>query len=143
MPTLIASHEIGGGLRPLASRWGLKANTPIVGGAGDNMCGGVGAGVVQAGMASISLGSSGVYFLANDAFLPARGQGLRTHTPCHRGALRAEWLHPQRRRGAGLGRAARRSGGHPRTDAGGRGGRATDRRDTDLHALSRWRTHAP
>ncbi len=80
MPALIASHEISGGLLPkLASRWGLAAETPIVGGAGDNMCGGIGAGVVEPGMASISLGSSGVYFLANDAFLPARGQGLHTH----------------------------------------------------------------
>jgi len=80
MPVLIASHEIGGGLRPeLASRWGLAVNTPVVGGAGDNMCGSVGAGIVEAGMASISLGASGIYFLANDAFLPARGQGLSTH----------------------------------------------------------------
>jgi len=80
MPALIASDEVGGGLRPeLASRWGLAANTPVVGGAGDNMCGGVGAGIVEAGMASISLGTSGVYLVANDAFLPARGQGLHTH----------------------------------------------------------------
>lgn len=80
MPALIDSQEIGGGLRPeLASRWGLAAGTPVVGGAGDNMCGGVGAGIVEAGMASISLGTSGVYLVANDAFLPAHGQGLHTH----------------------------------------------------------------
>lgn len=80
MPALIASQEIGGALRPeLASRWGLAANTPVVGGAGDNMCGGVAAGAIGTGKASISLGTSGVYLVANDAFLPARGQGLHTH----------------------------------------------------------------
>ncbi|RDJ22290.1 xylulokinase [Bosea caraganae] len=80
LPALIASHEVSGGLRPeLARRWGMAAQTPVVGGAGDNMCGGVGAGIVAAGMASISLGTSGVYFLANDRFLPARGQGMHTH----------------------------------------------------------------
>jgi xylulokinase len=80
MPALLASHEISGGLRPeLAQRWGMRTGTPVVGGAGDNMCGGVGAGIVAAGMASISLGTSGVYFLANDRFLPARGQGMHTH----------------------------------------------------------------
>ncbi len=80
MPALVASHEISAGLLPaLAARWGIAAGTPVVGGAGDNMCGGIGAGIVKAGMASISLGTSGVYFLANDLFLPARGQGMHTH----------------------------------------------------------------
>jgi xylulokinase len=80
LPALIASDAIGGGLRPmLAKRWGMAAETPVVGGAGDNMCGAVGAGIVEAGSGSISLGTSGVYFLANDHFLPARGQGMHTH----------------------------------------------------------------
>ncbi|MGE7472336.1 xylulokinase [Bosea sp. NPDC003192] len=80
LPALIASHEIGGTLRDeLAARWGLPRRTPVVGGAGDNMCGGVGAGIVRSGSASISLGTSGVYFLANEDFRPARGQGMHTH----------------------------------------------------------------
>ncbi|WP_158266638.1 xylulokinase [Alsobacter soli] len=80
MPALLASHAISGVVLPeLAARWGLPPGTPVVGGAGDNMCGGVGAGIVAAGLASISLGTSGVYFLANDAFLPARGGGMHTH----------------------------------------------------------------
>ncbi|SEF83116.1 xylulokinase [Bosea lathyri] len=80
LPALIASDAIGGGLRPaLATRWGMAADTPVVGGAGDNMCGAVGAGIIEAGAGSISLGTSGVYFLANDRFLPARGQGMHTH----------------------------------------------------------------
>lgn len=80
LPALVASHAISGTLRTgLAARWGIPGDTPVVGGAGDNMCGGVGAGIVAAGQASISLGTSGVYFLANDRFLPARGQGMHTH----------------------------------------------------------------
>jgi len=80
MPVLIASHEIGGTLRDeLAARWCLPLRTPVVGGAGDNMCGGVGAGITRSGAASISLGTSGVYFLANEDFRPARGQGMHTH----------------------------------------------------------------
>ena len=80
MPTLVESAETVGHILPrLARRWGLSAVVPVVGGAGDNMCGGVGAGIVAAGMASISLGTSGVYFVANDRFVPARGQGMHTH----------------------------------------------------------------
>jgi xylulokinase len=80
LPALVASHEIGGTVRDeLAARWGLPHGTPVVGGAGDNMCGGVGAGIVRSGAASISLGTSGVYFLANEDFQPARGQGMHTH----------------------------------------------------------------
>ena len=71
---------IGGTLRPeLARRFGLRADLPVAGGAGDNMAGAIGAGVVRAGDAFISLGTSGVYFVANDRFVPAHGQGMHTH----------------------------------------------------------------
>jgi xylulokinase len=43
------------------------------------MCAGVGVGAVHAGEGYISLGTSGVYFIANDAFVPARGGGMHTH----------------------------------------------------------------
>jgi len=80
LPELVESGSVGGTLRPeLARRFGLRANLPIAGGAGDNMAGAVGAGVVRAGDAYISLGTSGVYFVANDRFVPARGQGMHTH----------------------------------------------------------------
>ena len=61
--------------RALAS----AAGTPVVGGAGDNMCAGVGVGAVRSGDAYIGLGTSGVYFLANDRFVPARSGGMHTH----------------------------------------------------------------
>jgi xylulokinase len=43
------------------------------------MCGAVGAGVTRKGDACISLGTSGVYFVADDRFTPARHKGMHTH----------------------------------------------------------------
>jgi xylulokinase len=80
LPRLVESAEISGTLRDaLALRWRLPSGTPVAGGAGDNMCAGVGVGAVQAGAAYISLGTSGVYFVANDRFVPAQGGGMHTH----------------------------------------------------------------
>lgn len=80
MPRLIESAEISGMLRPeLAARWRLPAAIPIAGGGGDNMCAGVGLGAVQNGAAYISLGTSGVFFVANRSFVPARDGGMHTH----------------------------------------------------------------
>jgi len=80
LPRLVESVEIAGTLRrELAERWHLPAATPIVGGAGDNMCAGVGVGAVTAADAYIGLGTSGVYFLANDRFVPATSGGMHTH----------------------------------------------------------------
>jgi xylulokinase len=80
LPRLVESAETAGTLRrDLAERWHLPAATPLVGGAGDNMCAGVGVGAVSAGDAYIGLGTSGVYFLANDRFVPATGGGMHTH----------------------------------------------------------------
>ncbi|GGH16352.1 xylulokinase [Alsobacter metallidurans] len=80
MPKLLACDEAGGGLRRVhAERWGMRSDTPVVGGAGDNMCGAVGAGVVEAGRGLVSLGTSGVYFFVNDRYLPARSGGTHTH----------------------------------------------------------------
>ncbi len=80
LPRLAESTDITGVVRPdLATRWQLDRQTPVVGGGGDNMCAGVGVGAVRAGEGYISLGTSGVYFIANDAFVPARGGGMHTH----------------------------------------------------------------
>jgi xylulokinase len=80
LPRLAESAEVIGALaREHADRWGLQPWTPVIAGAGDNMCGGIGAGVIRPGQAFISLGTSGVYFLANDRFVPSRGSGMHTH----------------------------------------------------------------
>lgn len=80
LPVLSESGVIAGHLRKsLALRWNLPANLPIAGGAGDNMSGAIGAGATHKGDAYISLGTSGVYFVANDRFIPARQGGMHTH----------------------------------------------------------------
>ena len=80
LPALSESGVIAAHLRKdLALRWNLPANLPIAGGAGDNMSGAIGAGATQKGDAYISLGTSGVYFVANDRFIPAREGGMHTH----------------------------------------------------------------
>ena len=80
LPRIVGSGAISATLRSEHSdRWGLPRGLPIAGGAGDNMCGAVGAGVVRRGQAFISLGTSGVYFVANDRFVPALSGGMHTH----------------------------------------------------------------
>jgi len=80
LPRLVESAEIMGGLRAeWAERWGLPRSTPVVGGGGDNMCAAVGVGAVRPGDAYISLGTSGVCFVANDVFVPAVDRGMHTH----------------------------------------------------------------
>jgi xylulokinase len=80
LPRLVASDAVCATVRPeLAERWRLRPGLPVAGGAGDNMCGAVGAGVVARGNAFISLGTSGVYFVANDRFVPAWSGGMHTH----------------------------------------------------------------
>lgn len=58
-----------------------------LGGGGDNAAGAVGVGVVDAGQAFLSLGTSGVLFLANDAYRPNPAGGV--HSFCH--ALPGRW----------------------------------------------------
>ena len=80
LPRLVESAEVAGRVRrDLAARWHLPKATPVVGGGGDNMCAGIGVGAVRTGDAYIGLGTSGVYCLANDRFVPARGGGMHTH----------------------------------------------------------------
>ena len=64
-----------------ASETGLIAGTPIVAGAGDNAAGAVGMGIVQAGMTSATIGTSGVIFVATDE--PKFDLHGRIHTLCH------------------------------------------------------------
>ena len=80
LPRLVESAEVAGTVLPdLARRWRLPAGVPVVGGGGDNMCGGVGAGTVTDGAAFVSLGTSGVYFVANRDFRSSIGHGMHTH----------------------------------------------------------------
>lgn len=81
MPALFEGNEVAGMLRPeVAAGWGLK-RVPVAAGGGDNAAGAVGAGVVRAGEAFLSLGTSGVLFLATDGYTPHPEGGV--HTFCH------------------------------------------------------------
>lgn len=87
MPTLFEGNAITGQLRAeLAQAWGM-ARVPVVAGGGDNAAGAVGVGVVRAGEAFLSLGTSGVLFLANDGYRPNPAGGV--HSFCH--ALPGQW----------------------------------------------------
>ena len=82
MPRLVEGSAVSGQLRPaLAARWGLPRGVVVAGGGGDNAASGVGVGVVRAGEAFVSLGTSGVLFAANDGYRPAPETAV--HTFCH------------------------------------------------------------
>jgi xylulokinase len=81
MPRLIEGSEVSGTLRSgLAARWGM-GNVQVAGGGGDNAATGIGAGVVRAGDAFVSLGTSGVLFAANAGYQPDPATAV--HTFCH------------------------------------------------------------
>lgn len=64
-PPAFESSAVCGHITQEASRaTGLLEGTPVVAGGADNTCGAVGAGVVQPGRALVSIGSSGVIFVA-------------------------------------------------------------------------------
>ena len=88
MPRLVEGSAVSGQLRSeLASRWSLPAGVVVAGGGGDNAAAGVGVGVVKAGQAFVSLGTSGVLFAANNGYQPDPATAV--HTFCH--ALPNTW----------------------------------------------------
>lgn len=87
MPRLVEGSAVSGMLRDtLAERWGM-GRVVVAGGGGDNAASGVGVGVVRAGEAFVSLGTSGVLFAANDGYQPDPATAV--HTFCH--ALPGAW----------------------------------------------------
>ncbi|NMN72497.1 MULTISPECIES: xylulokinase [unclassified Rhizobium] len=88
MPHLIEGTEQGGKLRgELASKWGISGSVVVAGGAGDNAASACGMGTVSDGAAFVSLGTSGVLFAANAAYLPKPESAV--HAFCH--ALPNTW----------------------------------------------------
>lgn len=87
MPRLHEGCEVTGQLHPeLARSWGMDP-VPVAAGGGDNAAGAVGVGAVDDGEGLISLGTSGVIFLAGRAFHPAPARAV--HAFCH--ALPDRW----------------------------------------------------
>lgn len=70
-----------------ARRWGLRDAVTIAAGAGDNAGGAVGVGVVRPGDGFLSLGTSGVIFVATSG--PNSNPERGVHTFCH--ALPNTW----------------------------------------------------
>ncbi|WP_378948506.1 xylulokinase [Mesorhizobium sp. ANAO-SY3R2] len=88
MPQLVEGTERAGQLRgELAAKWGMEQGIVIAGGAGDNAASAAGMGTVRPGAAFVSLGTSGVLFAANGAYLPNPESAV--HTFCH--ALPNTW----------------------------------------------------
>jgi len=99
LPTCHESVEISSAISAQAATLtGLKAGTPVVGGGGDQAASAVGNGIVEPGIVSCTLGTSGVVFahMEKVAYDP---QG-RVHTFCH--AVRDKWHVMGVTQGAGL-----------------------------------------
>jgi xylulokinase len=83
MPALFEGSDVTGKLLPaIAQSWGLGKDVVVAGGAGDNSAGGIGVGVIGRGDASLSLGTSGVFFVGNDVYAPKAAAGIHGHCHC-------------------------------------------------------------
>ncbi|MDX2161010.1 MAG: xylulokinase [bacterium] len=90
LPELCESQEVCAHVsESAAALTGLKAGTPIVGGAGDQPAAGVGNGIVQKHMTSLSVGTSGVAYAISDHYAPEPNG--RLHTFC--GPIPGTWFH--------------------------------------------------
>jgi xylulokinase len=88
MPPSYESVEVSGRITLHASlETGLAEGTPVVGGGGDQAAGAVGNGIVETGIVSSTVGTSGVVFAFSDT--PNVDPGLRLHTFCH--AVPGKW----------------------------------------------------
>ena len=99
LPECFESSEVTGQItRAAAELTGLAPGTPVVGGGGDQASSAVGNGIVEEGIVSCTLGTSGVVFahMEKVAYDPAG----RVHTFCH--AVRNKWHVMGVTQGAGL-----------------------------------------
>ena len=99
LPSVHESTEVSGVISTHAAELtGLAAGTPVVGGGGDQAAGAVGNGIVEPGLVSCTLGTSGVVFAHTDkvAWDPLG----RVHTFCH--AVKDKWHVMGVTQGAGL-----------------------------------------
>lgn len=84
--------------KKVAEVTGLKENTPVVGGAGDQAAGAIGNGIIKSGQISSTIGTSGVVFAHLDE--PIIDEKGRVHTFCH--AVPGAWHMMGVTQGAGL-----------------------------------------
>ena len=109
LPRAFESPEVTGTVSAAgAAATGLRAGTPVVAGGGDQAAGAVGMGIVEAGLVSATIGTSGVVFAATSK--PALDpKGRRPHVlPRRARHVARHGRHPGRRAVAAL--AARHDG---------------------------------
>ena len=88
LPAVLEASAPAGTLRrELARRWSMPAGVVIAAGAGDNAAAAVGTGATAPGQGFVSLGTSGVVFVATDRYEPDPSSAL--HSFCH--ALPRTW----------------------------------------------------
>jgi xylulokinase len=99
LPVVHESHGITGKVtRAAAEATGLAEGTPVVAGGGDQAASAVGNGIVESGVVSCTLGTSGVVFAHMDK--PHYDPRGRVHTFCH--AVAGAWHVMGVTQGAGL-----------------------------------------
>jgi len=99
LPVCHESSDVTGKITPqVAELTGLAAGTPVVGGGGDQAASAVGNGIVEEGIVSCTLGTSGVVFAHMEKV--AYDNAGRVHTFCH--AVRNKWHVMGVTQGAGL-----------------------------------------
>jgi xylulokinase len=82
LPAVYEGPDETGRLRAdVAAELGLPAGIPIAAGGGDNAAAAVGSGIIEAGLASSSIGTSGVLFTHTPQFTP--DPSGRLHAFCH------------------------------------------------------------
>jgi xylulokinase len=99
LPRAFESPDVTGTVNAAgAVATGLRSGTPVVAGGGDQAAGAVGMGIVEAGLVSATIGTSGVVFAATSK--PALDPKGRVHTFCH--AVPGMWHVMGVTQGAGL-----------------------------------------
>jgi len=99
LPTVKESTAVSGHVsQAAAAATGLAPGTPVVGGAGDQAASAIGNGIVEPGLVSCTLGTSGVVFAHMPS--PAYDPHGRVHTFCH--AVPGAWHIMGVTQGAGL-----------------------------------------
>jgi xylulokinase len=99
LPSVAESSCVTAQVSPAAARsTGLAVGTPVVAGAGDQAASAVGNGIIDPGMVSCTIGTSGVVFAYTQA--PAYDPAGRVHTFCH--AVPSAWHVMGVTQGAGL-----------------------------------------
>ena len=99
LPSVAESSCVTGKVsRSGAQATGLKEGTPVVAGAGDQAASAIGNGIVEPGMVSCTIGTSGVVFAFTQS--PGYDPAGRVHTFCH--AVPGAWHVMGVTQGAGL-----------------------------------------